>query len=208
MRKVRITPIYVYRCRRDNYVHHIDCRRLVQAENEEILQNYQRLCEFFVPTPILNAFGCDSYTDDELGQIIRIANSEKVKAGCLNPWYLSESGWSDFQSQWDQLPEASPELCRQLEVEQNRKADAMLFESHRVDLAPTDQIKHMRYTFNKMRWKYFYQLVKQNGERCRICGASENLTVDHIIPIARGGTNDLENLQLLCRKHNSQKSYI
>ena len=32
-----------------------------------------------------------------------------------------------------------------------------------------------------------------------------NLTVDHIVPKARGGTNDPENLRVLCRPCNSRK---
>jgi 5-methylcytosine-specific restriction enzyme A len=35
---------------------------------------------------------------------------------------------------------------------------------------------------------------------------SEDLTVDHIIPKARGGTDDRENLQVLCRPCNSTKA--
>lgn len=37
------------------------------------------------------------------------------------------------------------------------------------------------------------------------CGISEALTLDHIEPLSRGGSDDLENLQFLCRSHNSQK---
>ena len=40
---------------------------------------------------------------------------------------------------------------------------------------------------------------------CSFCGSTEDLTVDHIIPVSRGGTNDLENLQPLCRSCNSYK---
>lgn len=40
---------------------------------------------------------------------------------------------------------------------------------------------------------------------CAHCGTSESLSVDHVIPISRGGTNDLENLQCLCRPCNSRK---
>jgi len=41
--------------------------------------------------------------------------------------------------------------------------------------------------------------------KCRHCGTSENLSVDHIIPESKGGTLDLDNLQTLCRPCNSRK---
>jgi hypothetical protein len=50
--------------------------------------------------------------------------------------------------------------------------------------------------------------VRDNG-RCsyvgkdgKQCGSKRNLQVDHIVPVARGGTNRLLNLRLLCGKHN------
>lgn len=37
------------------------------------------------------------------------------------------------------------------------------------------------------------------------CSAREGLTLDHIIPLSRGGTDDVGNLQFMCQPHNSQK---
>ncbi len=37
------------------------------------------------------------------------------------------------------------------------------------------------------------------------CTVSKNLSVDHIVPVAKGGTDDLENLQTLCLACNSKK---
>lgn len=37
------------------------------------------------------------------------------------------------------------------------------------------------------------------------CGVTKDLTLDHVIALSRGGTDDLSNLQFLCRPHNSQK---
>jgi len=38
----------------------------------------------------------------------------------------------------------------------------------------------------------------RDGGRCRRCGATQELELDHIIPLGRGGSNTEENLQVLC----------
>lgn len=40
---------------------------------------------------------------------------------------------------------------------------------------------------------------------CLVCKTTENLTVDHIVPVSKGGTNIYENLQTLCGEHNLEK---
>jgi hypothetical protein len=34
------------------------------------------------------------------------------------------------------------------------------------------------------------------------CDSRHGIQIDHIIPVSQGGTNDLDNLRLLCREHN------
>ena len=54
-----------------------------------------------------------------------------------------------------------------------------------------------------------FQVLKRDGHRCRGCGATsevEVLHVDHIIPVSKGGTTDMENLQTLCQTCNLGKS--
>lgn len=49
--------------------------------------------------------------------------------------------------------------------------------------------------------------ARQNG-KCAYCGRHRNhkyMTVDHIIPLSKGGTNDIGNLQCVCKKCNSLK---
>lgn len=50
------------------------------------------------------------------------------------------------------------------------------------------------------------QLVAHYGGRCLCCGRTDvKLTVDHIVPIAKGGTSNIDNIQPLCGSCNSSK---
>jgi HNH endonuclease len=49
------------------------------------------------------------------------------------------------------------------------------------------------------------RIFDRDGWRCVSCGSSEDLTIDHIRPRARGGTNEESNLQTLCRPCNCRK---
>jgi hypothetical protein len=51
------------------------------------------------------------------------------------------------------------------------------------------------------------EVWRRDGGKCVVCGASDELHFDHIVPISRGGTSLLaENIQLLCARHNIQKA--
>lgn len=57
-----------------------------------------------------------------------------------------------------------------------------------------------------MSWRRVRDLVfERDGRRCRHCGAEDDLAIDHIMPRAKGGTDELDNLQVLCRPCNSRK---
>lgn len=44
-----------------------------------------------------------------------------------------------------------------------------------------------------------------SGSKCNICGSTEDLEVDHIIPISKGGRNTKSNVQVLCSTCNLNK---
>lgn len=62
-----------------------------------------------------------------------------------------------------------------------------------------------RNQFENKKARLTAQVFERDGKVCAACGATENLTLDHIEPLAAGGTNDLENLQVLCQPCNSRK---
>ncbi len=43
-------------------------------------------------------------------------------------------------------------------------------------------------------------------DHCELCFSTEDLSLDHDIPVSRDGTNDLSNLHTVCKRHNSEKS--
>ena len=48
---------------------------------------------------------------------------------------------------------------------------------------------------------------KRDEGKCTNCGAQDELHFDHILPFSKGGTSlKTENVQLLCARHNLQKS--
>jgi hypothetical protein len=49
------------------------------------------------------------------------------------------------------------------------------------------------------------QVWDRDGWECVTCHRHADLTVDHILPLALGGTNDLSNLQTMCRSCNCAK---
>lgn len=55
---------------------------------------------------------------------------------------------------------------------------------------------------NKSDREYIYS---RDGNKCLQCGSSDNLTIDHIVPIALGGKNHINNYQTLCQPCNLAK---
>jgi hypothetical protein len=49
-------------------------------------------------------------------------------------------------------------------------------------------------------------VLERDHHRCRQCGATDDLHIDHIRPVSRGGLTVFENLQALCAPCNLRKS--
>lgn len=62
-----------------------------------------------------------------------------------------------------------------------------------------------RYAWSLIRKAKSKEVYTKDIHACKQCGSTENLEIDHIVPLARGGSNELDNLQILCKKCNRRK---
>ena len=57
-------------------------------------------------------------------------------------------------------------------------------------------------SFTAAEWK---ALCKKYHYKCLCCGKRRKLTADHVIPVSKGGTSNIDNIQPLCGPCNSSK---
>lgn len=71
------------------------------------------------------------------------------------------------------------------------------------------QIKQReRQTLRRNYHDWFQRLSADYGERCANCATADELVLDHIVPIAKGGLSQLDNLQILCATCNRIKGKL
>ena len=49
------------------------------------------------------------------------------------------------------------------------------------------------------------EVFRRDNHLCLKCGAEDGLSIDHIVPVSKGGQNALDNLQTLCMPCNISK---
>lgn len=52
---------------------------------------------------------------------------------------------------------------------------------------------------------YWEILISVFGNRCLECGSDDQLTLDHVIPLSKGGMHCISNFQILCHLCNARK---
>lgn len=72
-------------------------------------------------------------------------------------------------------------------------------------IAREKAIYQARIKWNRDKRKLGNKIFDRDGYKCVVCGAGKNLTIDHIIPLVYGGSNEESNLQTMCGKCNTSK---
>jgi 5-methylcytosine-specific restriction endonuclease McrA len=107
-------------------------------------------------------------------------------------------------------PEAALERYRKYQRENRSLCRARCRDYQKAHPEVFKAIKHKRRTaktqaggsFTPAEWN---ALCKHYKHRCLCCGKRRKLTADHIIPVSKGGSSNIDNIQPLCGPCNSSK---
>jgi len=127
-----------------------------------------------------------------VAEVVRVY--EKIKSGI---WAFA--GTFELLDAWPQQSGGRRVYKFKLKlVDSNVPADR---KSHRPPGA--DDLAHNRIIPSQVKQAVW----KRDHGKCVECGSKDNLHFDHILPFSKGGSSVLvENIQLLCARHNLQKS--
>lgn len=158
------------------------------------------------------------FTDDE-DEYFEYLDSEKGIDDILecyrSIWFEFDSKKSDFMDQYAlQYAERvfhDRQLCSYIsELLFDIGFDGMLVPSKTNPGKLVEQVKWV----DRIKWAEWTKKAIRSRDRGKCAECQKSLTmelsddenIDHIVPLSKGGTNDLVNLQLLCRNCNSNKS--
>ena len=85
----------------------------------------------------------------------------------------------------------------------DRLDDRLMISGQFKSLPPS--LKEWAKRKNFDRKKAMTECTNRDGPGCIVCGTLDDLQIDHIHPIARGGGNEIGNLQILCGECNREK---
>ena len=102
-------------------------------------------------------------------------------------------------------------LSKSLIYEYNPLAVIMIFMTVCLMLIPVVmprmfKRKKVYYTREPVPLNVRQEVYTRDGYRCVYCGSPRDLQIDHVIPLSKGGENDISNYQTLCKYCNQRKS--
>lgn len=106
-----------------------------------------------------------------------------------------------------------PDTCLYCSQEKSDKCISLVVISDLLETygQPDHQRKLITYHIDKDNW-FTSPVIDQRKLKvlyrdrvCKECGTNKHLTIDHIHPLSKGGTNELSNLQALCFRCNCFK---
>lgn len=75
--------------------------------------------------------------------------------------------------------------------------------------SPKDYLFNLYTTSSGEAKRIWRKHIKEEwNHQCAYCGSNENLTIDHVVPQSKGGTDTTKNVVCCCHSCNQSKSHI
>src|SRR5207253_9668060 len=107
------------------------------------------------------------------------------------------------------VPEQTPTQKLATTPEASREANAALPSATKAVAIPkqTALRKPIKISTQRLIWQRAQNCCEHRDTRSKVkCTSRLALQIDHVLPIAIGGSDEISNLQLLCRAHNSRRA--
>lgn len=157
------------------------------------------------------AYHADPEPVKEQTRLYREQNPEKVRESSHRTWQKKRHIYLAKHRQYRQINH--DRLCERQRQRYAENPEPAREQARAWRRANPDKrkVQHHRRRAHKVASGGSYTTVEWRalcdwfGDVCLACGERSDLTVDHVIPISRGGSNAIDNLQPLCLSCNSSK---
>lgn len=100
----------------------------------------------------------------------------------------------------------SPDKVHRGEESSHWKGGVSLIKGYHYRMAGRMYDLRKRINIGEHTWEQWQEVKSKYGNMCLCCKQTGvELCADHIIPVSKGGSNDISNIQPLCRSCNSRK---
>ena len=128
----------------------------------------------------------------------------------MSQYYLdNKERINENNNAWRNDPEYRERKNKQKEEIHERKfgVDEEWTEKYRLwrKMASRRRLATLAVTPGEFTKEDFVKICDKYGNVCLRCHKKKKLTTDHIIPVSKGGANDISNIQPLCKSCNSIK---
>lgn len=189
-------PDYKKQWYQGNKEHQLEKQRQRRIENAEQYAEYQR-----------------RYREDNKEKIAAAIrrweqeNPEKAKERMRRYYERHRERLLERSRRWLEANPDYPRRYREENIEQVKATARRWREENKDQVAAISRRRYARQlgaegSHTLAEW---LELCEAWGNKCLSCGEERTLTVDHVIPLSKGGSNDISNIQALCGPCNSSK---